>query len=159
MEKMGSPVKELKCPQWVQDFAFMVDITKRLNNLNKMLQGSRKIVTQYNDRIRTFKLKLSLWETQLSSGVTAHFPCLTAVRATGRNADMDQYKDKITGLLQELERRFQVFSELEKEFAVFRPPFKVKPSDMQANIQLEIIDLQCDTNLKEKFASVGLDTF
>ena len=45
MEKMGSPVRELKCPQWVQDFAFMVDITKRLNNLNKMLQGRRKIVT------------------------------------------------------------------------------------------------------------------
>ena len=41
----------------------------------------------------------------------------------------------------------------------FRPPFTVKPSDMPADIQLEIIDLQCDTNMKEKFASVGLDTF
>ena len=104
-------------------------------------------------------LKLSLWEAQLCSGGTAHFPCLTAVRATGRNADMDQYKDKITGLLQEFERRLQVFSELEKEFAVFRSPFTVKPSDMPADIQLEIIDLQCDTNMKEKFASVGLGTF
>ena len=74
MEKMGSPVRELNCPQWVQDLAFMVDITQRLNNLNKMLQGRRKIVTQYNDSIRAFKLKLSLWETQLSSGETAHFP-------------------------------------------------------------------------------------
>ena len=119
MEKKGSPVKELKCPQWVQDLAFMVDITQHLNGLNKMLQGRRKIVTQYKDSIRAFKLKLSLWETQLSSGVTAHFPCLTAVRATGSNADMDQYKDKITGLLQEFERRFQVYSELEKEFADF----------------------------------------
>ena len=81
------------------------------------------------------------------------------MRATGRNADMDQYKDKITGLLQEFERRLQVFSELEKEFAVFRPSFRVKPSDMPADIQLEIIDLQCETNMKEKFASVGLDTF
>ena len=33
MEKMGSPVKELECPQWVQDLAFMVDITQHLNNL------------------------------------------------------------------------------------------------------------------------------
>jgi hypothetical protein len=75
------------------------------------------------------------------------------VRATGRNADMDQYKDKITGLLQEFERRLQVFSELEKEFAVFRPPITVKPSDMPADIKLEMIDVQCDTNTKDKFAS------
>ena len=90
MEKMGSPVWELKCLQWVQDLAFMVDITQRLNNLNKMLQGRRKIVTQYNDSIRVFKLKLSLWETQLSSSDTVHSPWPTAVRAAGRNADMDQ---------------------------------------------------------------------
>jgi CRISPR/Cas system-associated endoribonuclease Cas2 len=119
MEKKGSPVKELKCPQWVQDLAFIVDITQHLNYLNKMLQGRKKNVTQYHDSIRAFKLKLSLWEKRLSIGDTAHFPCLTAVRATGRNADMDQNKDKLTGLLLEFEQSFQVFSELEKEFAVF----------------------------------------
>ena len=70
---------------------------------------------------------------------------------------MDQHKDKITGLLQEFERRFQVFSELGR--SVFRSPFTVKPSDMPADIQLEIIDLQCATNMKEKLVSVGLDTF
>ena len=42
MEKNGNPVKELKCPEWVQDLAFMVDITQHLNNLNKMLQGCKK---------------------------------------------------------------------------------------------------------------------
>ena len=36
MEKKGSPVKELKCLQWVQDLAVMVDITQHLNNRNKM---------------------------------------------------------------------------------------------------------------------------
>ena len=142
MEKMGSPVKELKCPQWVQDLAFMVDITQHLNNRNKMLQGRKNMVTQYNDSIRAFKLKLSVWETQLSSGDTAHLPCLTAVHATRSKADMDQYKDKITGFLQKFERRSIV-----------------KPSDMPADIQLEIIHLQCDTNMKEKFSSVGFGTY
>ncbi|XP_066941420.1 general transcription factor II-I repeat domain-containing protein 2B-like [Macrobrachium rosenbergii] len=159
MEKKGNPVKELKCLEWVQDLAFMVDITQHLNNLNKMLQGRKKVVTQYYENIRSFKLKLSLWETQLSNGDTSHFPCLTAMHVTGLNADLDQYKDKITGLLQEFERRFQIFSELENEFAFFRSPFTVKASDMPADIQLEVIDLQCDSNMKQKFASVGLDTF
>ena len=41
----------------------MVDITQQLNSLNKMLQGRKRLVTQYYDTIRAFNLKLSLWKT------------------------------------------------------------------------------------------------
>lgn len=162
MEQKGKPVKELKCSEWVRDLAFMVDITQHLNNLNKTLQGRKHVVTQYYDCITAFKLKLSLWKTQLSSGETVHFPCLRAVvgpRIGKRNAGMARYADHITVLAQEFERRFQVFSELQQEFAFFRSPFTVKASDMPADIQLEIIDLQCDSDMRRKFESVGLDTF
>jgi len=159
MEVKGKPIMELQCPLWLQDLAFMVDITEHLNNLNKMLQGRKKIVTQYYDSIRAFKLKLTLWETQLASGDPAHFPCLRDVCAASVNPDMRQYKDKISGLLKEFEKRFQVFNELETEFAVFRSPFTVRASDVPVDMQLEIIDLQCNVELKDKFASVGLDTF
>ena len=54
---------------------------------------------------------------------------------------MSRYKDTITELLREFERRFQVFGELETEFAVFRSPFAVKAADLPVDIQLEIIDL------------------
>ena len=47
MEKMGSPVKELECPQWVQDLAFMVDITQHLNNLRAAKKLSLSITTAY----------------------------------------------------------------------------------------------------------------
>lgn len=105
-------------------------------------------------------MKLSLWETQLSSGDTTHFSCLTAVRPKAPDRpDLDKYKDNITDLLREFERRFQVFSELENKFGFFRSPFTVKPSDVPADIQLELIDLQCDSAMKDKFGSVGLDTF
>ncbi|KAJ8365024.1 hypothetical protein SKAU_G00138550 [Synaphobranchus kaupii] len=43
-------------------------------------KGRNRVVTQYDDSIRAFKMKLSLWETQLSNGDTEHFSCLTAVR-------------------------------------------------------------------------------
>lgn len=36
------------------------DSTKHLNNLNKTLQGRKKIATQYYDSIRAFKLKLTV---------------------------------------------------------------------------------------------------
>uniref|UniRef100_G3Q0J7 SPIN-DOC-like zinc-finger domain-containing protein n=1 Tax=Gasterosteus aculeatus TaxID=69293 RepID=G3Q0J7_GASAC len=159
MEKKGKPVLELQSQEWLRDLAFLVDITEHLNNLNKMLQGRKKVVTQFSDNIHAFKLKLTLWEMQLANGNPAHFPCLRDVCVTRPDADMKRYKDKIAGLLREFEKRFQVFGELETEFSVFRSPFTVKASDLPVEIQLEIIDLQCDADLKGKFASVGLDRF
>ena len=159
MEKKGKPLLEFQSEKWMQDFAFMVDVTEHLNNLNKMLQGRSKVVTQYYDSVRSFKLKLSLWETQLAESNAAHFPCLRDMCATQHVADMKRFKDKITGLTQEFEQRFQVFGELKKDFKVFCSPFTVNAFDLPINIQLEIIDLQCDSDLKGKFAAVGLDTF
>ncbi len=69
----------------------MVDVTEHLNNLNKVLQGCNKVVTQYYDSICAFKLKLSFWATQLTGGDAAHFPCLKDVCVTQLAADM---KDK-----------------------------------------------------------------
>lgn len=122
MEKEGRPVKELKCKEWVQDLAFMVDITQHLNTLNTTLQGRNRVVTQSDDSIHAFKMKLSLWETQLSNGDTKHFSCLTAVRLKAPDrpdGDLDKYKDNITDLLRQFERTFQVFSELENKFGFF----------------------------------------
>ena len=94
MEKKGKPVLEFQSTEWMQDLAFMVDVTEHLNNLIKMLQGRNKVVTQYYDSICAFKL--SLWETQLAGGDAAHFPCLKDVCATQHATDMKWFKDKIT---------------------------------------------------------------
>ncbi|CAB4060873.1 unnamed protein product [Lepeophtheirus salmonis] len=42
---------------------------------------------------------------------------------------------------------------------VFSSPFTVKAINLPVDIQLEIIDLQCDADLEGKFNSAGLDTF
>ena len=57
-------------------------------------------------------------------------------------------------MLQEFERRFKVFTELSIEFAYFRSAFAMNPAEMPGENQLELIELQCDTVLKDKFASV-----
>ena len=102
---------------------------------------------------------MSLWETQLSGDGTAHFLCLKSVRATGLNSVLNQYKDKITKLLREFKQRFQIFGKRLTDFQVFCSPFIVNPSDLSVDFQLEIIDLQSDSDLKTKFALATLDTF
>ena len=81
------------------------------------------------------------------------------MHATEYDAGLIRYRDKITELLQEFERRFPAFRQLENELTFFTSPFAVNASDMPTDVQLELIDLQCDSTLKKKFASVGLDTF
>ena len=106
MEAKDKPMLKFYSREYMQDLAFMVDVTEHLNILNKQLQGRNKIVTQFYDSILAFKLKLLLWETQLENGNAAHFPSLKHLCLTQRTKDMKRFKDKITGLLQEFEQRF-----------------------------------------------------
>ena len=72
------------------------------------------------------------------------------MRTTGLNIDLHQYKDKITELLREFKQRFHIFDQLETDFQVFFSPFTLNTSDLPVDLQLGIIDLQCDLNLKDQ---------
>ena len=70
------------------------------------------------------------------------------------NSDLNQYKDKITELLWEFKQRFQIVGQLETDLQFICLPFTVNPSDLPVYLQLEIIDLQCDLDLKTKFGHI-----
>ena len=69
-----------------------MDITDHLNNLNRMLQGHNKVVTQYYDNVRAFKTILALW--------VMHFLCKKDFCNAGSAENLGKYKDKISSLLQ-----------------------------------------------------------
>jgi len=54
MKKKGKPVLEFQSSEWMQDLALMVDITKRLNNLNKMFRGRKRLVTVLHSITTTY---------------------------------------------------------------------------------------------------------
>jgi len=81
------------------------------------------------------------------------------MRTKGRNIDLNQYKNKITELLREFKQRRQIFDQLETDFQVFFSPFTLNASDLPLDLQLQIIGLQCDSNLKTKFVLASLGTF
>jgi len=45
------------------------------------------------------------------------------------------------------------------DIQVFFSPFTLNTSDLPVDLQLGIIDLQCDSNLKTKFVLASLGTF
>lgn len=157
MEQKGKPVTELDDPDWLADLAFLVDITEHLNVLNVSMQGRNKLVTEYYDSVRGFQMKLALWETQMAQHNPVHFPHLKSLPVN--HESMDTYKNMLSRLIREFNNRFTVFTQLEKDFALFRSPFTINASDVPEELQMELIELQCSAPLKDKFASVDLKSF
>ncbi|QQP39750.1 Uncharacterized protein FKW44_013562, partial [Caligus rogercresseyi] len=157
MQAKGKPVEELDDPEWIRDLAFLVDITEHLNVLNVTMQGRNKLVTEYYDSVRAFQSKLALWKAQLSQRNAAHFPCLKSLSVNHQS--MVKYASLLSGLMHEFDNRFTVFTELEKDFALFRSPFTTDASEVPEGMQMELIDLQCCARLKDAYASTGIESF
>ncbi|XP_060765882.1 general transcription factor II-I repeat domain-containing protein 2A-like [Neoarius graeffei] len=157
MQAKGKPVEELDDTEWTRDLAFLVDITEHLNLLNVNMQGRNKLVTGYYDGVRAFQRKLALWKAQLCQRNAAHFPCLKSLSVSHQS--MDKYANLLSGLMHEFAKRFTVFTELEKDFAFFGSPFTTDASEVPEAMQMELIDLQCCTRLKDMYKSVGIESF
>ncbi|KAL4112785.1 hypothetical protein QTP88_016514 [Uroleucon formosanum] len=52
--------------------------------------------------------------------------------------------------------RFVDFQKSKDDFLLFSEPFSINAENVREDLQLELIDLQCNTNLKTKFETVGI---
>ena len=91
MEVQRKPVPELQNEQWVNNLAFLTDLTSHLNELNVKLQGRERIITELYGSIQAFKQKLLLWEHQFTNKETVHFPNLTTVVQCVETLDVKEY--------------------------------------------------------------------
>ncbi|UYV63254.1 hypothetical protein LAZ67_2003560 [Cordylochernes scorpioides] len=145
---------------WLQDFSFMVDITKHLSDLNLKLQGKDQIITNMCDQVNAFKCKLVLWEKQLKNEDLMHFPTCNMYKSSlGETASCQKYAEKILSLTNEFETRFSDFKSLEGKFTLFSSIFSINIESVPNHMQMEVIDIQCDSDLKAKFIEVGVSEF
>ncbi|XP_066213931.1 general transcription factor II-I repeat domain-containing protein 2-like [Saccopteryx leptura] len=151
-------VPELCEPTFLSNLAFLTDVTQHLNALNSELQGSKQLITVMFDRIKSFRCKLTLWASQLTGGNMAHFSALKSLGAVDLQCLKD-YADMLTRLRDDFEHRFQEFMALEPHFALFATPFAIDVQSVPEEVQMELLDLQCDTILKQKYADVGVPDF
>ena len=72
---------------------------------------------------------------------------------------LKDYADVVSELPAEFDRRFQEFKDLEPQFAFFATPFAVDAESTSEEVHMELLDLQCDTVLKQKYTDVGVPEF
>ncbi|KAG1927222.1 EPM2A-interacting protein [Pimephales promelas] len=70
-----------------------------------------------------------------------------------------KYTTTLEDLHTEFNRRFSDFGKIEKEMELESGPFSFDSDQVPPDAQLELIDMQCDPSLKEKFTSSSLDRF
>lgn len=84
--------------EWVSDLCFLVDMTQHLNELNVKLQGKNNMINNLFYILKSFQIKLSLWQSQLCNGQLANFPTM--------NSFVESNIDKYASLVLALQNEF-----------------------------------------------------
>ncbi|XP_065643059.1 general transcription factor II-I repeat domain-containing protein 2-like [Hydra vulgaris] len=134
-ETKGQDISDIKNTKFLQDLAFLVDITKHLNDLNIILQGKNKLVT-------TMLIMSELFKPNFYSG----------------NAKLNKKTSYILRRAN-FEVRFQDFKKCEPKFALFTSSFNFDIEKVEEDLQMELIEFQCDSVLKQQFTDVGVPKF
>ena len=152
-------VAYLSDDDWLNDIAFLTDITQHLSELNVKLQGKNQLAHKMFQHICSFEKKLQLFKTQLNKTALAHFPSLSVRKAEMPELDTSKYGENVGKLCAEFTRRFSGFRKCEMDFMLFAQPFDMAPEDSPDCCQMELIDLQSDNDLKRAYDNNDLVMF
>ncbi|CAI6373112.1 unnamed protein product [Macrosiphum euphorbiae] len=68
--------EELENIKWLEDFAFLVDITEKINFLNLELQRKEKEIINMISDVQAFSSKIAYWENKMKNGDFQHLSTL-----------------------------------------------------------------------------------
>ena len=87
VESKHQNVTFLSNENWLNDLAFLTDITQHLSDLNLKLQRKSQLVNKMFEHICAFEKKLDLFQVQLSKATLMHFTCLATRKLEFTNLD------------------------------------------------------------------------
>ena len=102
MESKHQNVAFLRDENWLNDLAFLTDITQHLSELNLKLQGKSQLVNKLIEHICAFDEKFELFQVQLGRVMLTNFMCLAARKIEFS----DLHSKKNTAIVQKLHDEF-----------------------------------------------------
>ncbi|XP_023309706.1 general transcription factor II-I repeat domain-containing protein 2-like [Anoplophora glabripennis] len=159
LEARGDDAEMLKNEKWRSDLAFLVDITKHLNDINLELQGKDKNIVDMMSSINAFKRKLQQLKDEMKNKDCRNFPTLLLQQ---NSASFVTYEEEVTKILKEFERRFADINKIENILSFMSYPFNCtniqkissSSSDLfnmeRTALENEMLKLISDINLKAR---------
>ncbi|KAK9704344.1 hypothetical protein QE152_g28354 [Popillia japonica] len=109
------------------------------------------------DIVKAFKCKLVLWEKQRKNDDLTHFPtCNTNRSNLNDTASYQKYAEKNSNHRTEFETRFKDCNSLEDKLCLFSAVFSINIDSVSSHMEMEVIEIQRDLNLKAKFIEMGV---
>jgi hypothetical protein len=138
----GSDIEEFNDEQFINDFAFAVDIISQLNSLNTGLQGNSNVIADLYHHVGGFSGKLGIWMDQFMDGEldSDSFPHLFS--REDMNLKLDSYSQLLGKLRDEFEARFADFKKHSDDLCMFTAPLSV--STVPTRLSIEVMDLKHD---------------
>ncbi|XP_068189785.1 general transcription factor II-I repeat domain-containing protein 2-like [Antennarius striatus] len=156
-KKKGENIPELSDEDWMADLAFAVDITALMNGIQAQLKRKDVFVHDIHSLAKAFVRELQFLSNQLESSILTHVPSLKEVTPSADH--LCRYSSMLTALHDEFVRRLEDFKNLEDEIQMILSPFTCNVYTAPTDVQLELIDLQCDMMLTQHFHSASLLDF
>ena len=123
-----------------------------MNVLNIKLLGRDKLINKLFEYVCAFEVKLRLWVRQFKQCNNAHFPTLSASQPN----EAAMYVAFVGQLREQFKTLFADQRANSQAFALFATPFSVNVNSFVSHLHMELIDLQCNTDLKNKLSLLGL---
>jgi len=146
---------------WWCLLAYMCDISEKLNELNRGLQGENKIISQMANKVFAFEEKLEIYYKEVQNQILQNFPTLT--KAKQDDIIISQTNNNIiilnhlAALSNEFKRRFQDLRGVKNCFLLIENPWHLEVTSITQLAALivsdyskvfdEFIELKNDTNL------------
>ncbi|XP_075322580.1 general transcription factor II-I repeat domain-containing protein 2B-like [Odontesthes bonariensis] len=147
----GKDIPELSDEDCMADFAFAVDVTALMNELNTKLQGRGLFVHEMHTLVKAFMRKMLFLSSQVESNNLTHMQTLKEVTPSADH--LHRYSSMLGALHCEFLRRFEDLRTIEDEMHMISSPFTCSVDNAPSDVQLELIDLQSDAVLAEHFKS------
>lgn len=112
--------------------------------MNKQLQGKDHLISDLMQHIKTFRTKLCLFKSQLEKGDLSHFAqCKSLCENSLTEDNKAKYAADIQKLQEEMDARFLKMKVDMPKVELMANPFIIDPESVHAELQMELIELQC----------------
>ncbi|CAM4623216.1 unnamed protein product [Caretta caretta] len=131
-----------------------------MNDFNLRLQGENGLICDMYTQVKAFRQKLVLFESQLMKDCFAHFICCEKFNPDTESRFPTRFSQEI---ISDLKLQFQKhFSDLDvnaEEIWIFQNPLDCDLEKLPPELQMEVIDLQSNDLLKDKYKKGNLVEF
>jgi hypothetical protein len=158
--KLSKNFPELHDKMWNNDLYFLCDIKCHLNELNLQLQGKAQLMFEMITALKSFKMKLQLFKSQLSRGEIGNFPTCEKHIPLFKHAQLGKrYSNDIERFIEVFKTRLTFSKEEDTLLRLIEDPFSSDAEELPINLQMEITELQSSSVYRNKHRKSSLSEF